>query len=61
MSLNQNPYLPIALALGGVFLYSVLDAVMKAQGLAMGAYSAMYWRNVAGVILAAALYLPFRP
>ncbi|REJ68782.1 MAG: DMT family transporter, partial [Proteobacteria bacterium] len=42
-------------------LYSVLDAVMKAQGLAMGAYSAMYWRNVAGVILAAALYLPFRP
>lgn len=61
MSLNQNPYLPIALALGGVFLYSVLDAVMKAQGLAMGAYSAMYWRNVAGAILAAALYLPFRP
>ena len=61
MSLNQTPYLPIALALGGVFLYSVLDAVMKAQGLAMGAYSAMYWRNVAGVILAAALYLPFRP
>lgn len=61
MSLNQNVYLPIGLALGGVFLYSVLDAVMKAQGLAMGAYSAMYWRNVAGVILAAALYLPFRP
>ena len=61
MSLNQNPYLPIGLALGGVFLYSVLDAVMKAQGLAMGAYSAMYWRNVTGAILAAALYLPFRP
>ena len=61
MSLNQNPYLPIGLALGGVFLYSVLDAVMKAQGLAMGAYSAMYWRNVTGVILAAALYLPARP
>lgn len=61
MSLNQNPYLPIGLALGGVFLYSVLDAVMKAQGLAMGAYSAMYWRNVTGAILAAAVYLPFRP
>lgn len=61
MSLNQHPYLPIGLALGGVFLYSVLDAVMKAQGLAMGAYSAMYWRNVTGAILAAALYLPFRP
>lgn len=61
MSINQNPYLPIGLALGGVFLYSVLDAVMKAQGLAMGAYSAMYWRNVTGAILAAALYLPFRP
>lgn len=61
MSLNQNTYLPIGLALGGVFLYSVLDAVMKAQGLAMGAYSAMYWRNVTGVILAAALYLPTQP
>ena len=61
MSLNQNPYLPIGLALGGVFLYSVLDAVMKAQGLAMGAYSAMYWRHVMGAILVAALYLPFRP
>jgi len=61
MSLNQNPYLPIGLALGGVFLYSVLDAVMKAQGLAMGAYSAMYWRNVTGAVLAAALYLPVRP
>lgn len=61
MSLNQNLYLPIGLALGGVFLYSVLDAVMKAQGLAMGAYSAMYWRNVTGAILAAALYLPVRP
>ena len=34
---------------------------MKAQGLAMGAYSAMYWRNVTGAILAAALYLPVRP
>ena len=61
MSLSQNPYLPIGLALGGVFLYSVLDAVMKAQGLAMGAYSAMYWRNVTGSVLAAALYLPVRP
>ena len=61
MSLNQNHYLPIGLALGGVFLYSVLDAVMKAQGLAMGAYSAMYWRNVTGAVLAAALYLPVRP
>ena len=61
MSLYPNPYLPIGLALGGVFLYSVLDAVMKAQGLAMGAYSAMYWRNVTGAIFAAALYLPVRP
>ena len=61
MSLNQNPYLPIGLALGGVFLFSVMDAVMKAQALAMGTYSAMYWRNAMGALFAAILYLPSRP
>ena len=61
MSFNQNPYLPIGLALGGVFLFSVMDAVMKAQALAMGTYSAMYWRNAMGALFAAILYLPSRP
>lgn len=61
MSLNHNPYLPIGLALVGVFLFSVMDAVMKAQALAMGTFSAMYWRNALGALFAATIYLPTRP
>lgn len=61
MPLKQNPYLPIGLALVGVFLFSVMDAVMKAQALAMGTFSAMFWRNAMGALFAATLYLPSRP
>ena len=61
MSLQQNEYFPIGLALVGVFLFSIMDAVMKAQALAMGTYSAMFWRNAMGALFAGALYLPSRP
>ena len=39
----------------------MLDAVMKAQALAMGAYSATFWRAAMGAVFASALYLPNRP
>ena len=61
MPLKHSHFLPIALALAGVFLFSVMDAVMKAQALAMGTFSAMFWRNAMGALFAATLYLPFRP
>ena len=44
----------------GIGLFSIMDAVMKGQALAMGAYNAMFWRMVMGALLASLLYLPSR-
>ena len=38
------------MALLGVLLFSLLDTIMKAQALAMGTYSAMFWRMVFGML-----------
>lgn len=42
--------LPVAFAVccSGVALFSVMDASMKALGLALGVYNALLWRSVAG-------------
>ena len=37
-----------------------MDAVMKGLVLAIGTYTTMFWRNLAGIGLSAALYLPRR-
>lgn len=52
---------PVVMASLGVLFFSMLDAVMKAQALAMGAYSATFWRAAMGAVFASALYLPNRP
>ena len=58
--MKQNAGLPVLLAVGGVLLFSLLDAVMKAQALAMGTYSAMFWRMAFGVLFALLLFSPGR-
>jgi len=50
--MKENLGFPILLAVLGVLFYSLLDAVMKAQALAMGTYSAMFWRMGFGVMFA---------
>ena len=50
--MKKNLGFPILLAVLGVLFYSLLDAVMKAQALAMGTYSAMFWRMGFGVMFA---------
>jgi len=52
---------PMLVATLGIFLFSLMDAVMKGQATAMGAYNAMFWRMVMGGLLVAVLYLPTRP
>lgn len=54
--MKQNLGFPILLAVLGVLFYSLLDAVMKAQALAMGTYSAMFWRMGFGVMFALLLF-----
>ena len=52
---------PMLMATLGIMLFSILDAVMKGQALAMGTYNAMFWRMAMGALIVAVLYLPTRP
>ena len=58
---SESVLIPVLLASAGVLFFCMLDAVMKAQALAMGAYSATFWRAAMGAVFASALYLPNRP
>ncbi|WP_353229421.1 DMT family transporter [Novosphingobium sp.] len=42
---------PICVALTGLASFSVMDGVMKAASIAVGAYAALFWRNLFGAIL----------
>lgn len=50
----------ILAAAGGIALFSVMDGVMKHVGLAIGAYNAMLWRAMIGIVLGGALMLLVR-
>ena len=52
---------PMLIATLGIMLFSMMDAVMKGQALAMGTYNAMFWRMALGALIVAVLYLPRRP
>jgi len=58
--MKQSTRFPVLLAALGVLLFSLLDALMKAQALAMGTYSAMFWRMAFGVLFAVLLFSPSR-
>ena len=52
---------PLLIATLGIMLFSMMDAVMKGQALAMGTYNSMFWRMLMGAICVSLLYLPTRP
>jgi S-adenosylmethionine uptake transporter len=54
---HHNILLPFAVAAGGIALFSVMDAVMKHLALAIGAYNAIFWRNLAGAIFGGLAFL----
>jgi S-adenosylmethionine uptake transporter len=60
MSRASIPF-AIAAACLGIAFYAVMDGVMKGLGLAIGAYAALFWRLVAGTIIAVPIYLLSRP
>lgn len=45
----------------GVAMYSVMDVVMKGLVLGIGVYSAVAWRNLAGLVIAGSVYAVSRP
>lgn len=52
--------LAFAVAAIGIANYTVMDAVMKSMSIAHGAYSAVLWRSVAGVLLMGPIFLARR-
>ena len=59
--MNKIAEAPLLIATLGIMLFSMMDAVMKGQALAMGTYNAMFWRMLMGAICVSLLYLPTRP
>jgi len=49
--------LPILAAMLGLALFSLMDGVMKAASIAVGAYAAMCWRGLAGAAMMFPLWL----
>lgn len=61
--MDRNAHPPaIAFTVGvlGIALFSGMDAVMKGLVLAIGTIATMFWRNLTGIFLSGALYLPRR-
>ncbi len=50
-----------AVALTGIAVFSCMDAVMKGLVLAIGAYTTLLWRNIAGAAISGAIYAIKRP
>jgi S-adenosylmethionine uptake transporter len=54
----QSVGIAFAVATLGIALFSAMDAVMKGLSMAIGAYNAVFWRMLVGLVLSAILYLP---
>jgi S-adenosylmethionine uptake transporter len=54
-------FIPFSVATLGIALFAAMDAVMKGLSLAIGAYNAVFWRMLIGLLFSAILYLPTRP
>ncbi|MBX3595713.1 DMT family transporter [Sphingomonas sp.] len=55
------PLLAFAVASLGIAIFSSMDAVMKGLVLALGAYNALAWRTMAGIVVSGIPYLLSRP
>jgi S-adenosylmethionine uptake transporter len=50
---HAMPFLAVA---AGIASFSVMDALMKSASLSLGAYNAMLWRSLVGIVLIAPLW-----
>lgn len=57
---RHDPIAAFIAGVTGIALFSAMDAVMKGLVIAIGAYTTMFWRNLAGIGLSGILYLPKR-
>ena len=54
---SDHPLMPFLFALAGVGMLSLMDAFMKGASLAIGAYSAAFFRSALGVLIIAPIWL----
>ncbi|MCP3734192.1 DMT family transporter [Sphingomonas sp. RP10(2022)] len=57
MTRSVSPLVAFAVAAMGIAVYSVMDAIMKGLSIASGAYAAVLWRSLAGVVLLAPVFV----
>jgi S-adenosylmethionine uptake transporter len=60
MDRTTRPAVAFAVAAAGIGFFSLMDAAMKDLSIALGAYNAVLWRNMAGAILAGVLFVAGR-
>lgn len=53
----RSRLIPFAVACLGIALFSVMDGVMKGLALAIGAYNAMLWRQLAGLAIGGSAFV----
>lgn len=54
--MRDRQALPFFVTVGAIALYSLMDGLMKGASLAVGAYSAMLWRSLAGTAVMVPLW-----
>jgi S-adenosylmethionine uptake transporter len=58
---RATPAIAFAVATAGIAVFASMDAVMKAQSLLIGAYSAMLWRTLFGVAISGSAFVLTKP
>lgn len=59
-SYKLTPATAFAVGTLGIALFSIMDAVMKGLTLGIGVYNALFWRQLAGLLLTGTLYVAAR-
>ncbi len=54
---RHTTLLPVLVALTGMACFGVMDGFMKAASITLGAYAALYWRNLAGTLMMLPIWL----
>lgn len=57
MSIAPPSLRPFLVAAGGIAVYTLMDTLMKRLAIESGAYNAVLWRSLAGVVLCGAIFV----
>lgn len=56
MHARHPPLIAFLVGMAGIATFSAMDAVMKALVLALGTYTTLFWRSLAGTLMAGSLF-----